>query len=896
MNCHPIPVLYLDHCHDLSPAFEQTLSNAAVLALTRVADLKSALTKLADEKFEAMLVDLEYNQNSDTLAKIHQAVPLLALVLVADATDEPKAIQAAHTGASDYLIRDHCDHVTLTHLIHSAIERQHLAESLRDSEDRYQKLVEVSPEGIAIHQHGKFVFVNPAAVKLLGASSPQEIVGKPILQVVVPGFHNVVLERNRQLANGNEIPALEEKFIRMDGSTFDVQVVATPITFRGEPATQVLVHDITERKIAEQELRASEERFRTLNELAPIGIFLTDPEGKTTYTNRRWQAILGMSPEECLGHYWCEIAHAEDSERLHRQVDHALELGQEFNGEFRIRTQQGETRWVKMNSIALRDADAKLAGRIGTIEDITQQKQNERKLQALTNIGSALRVAETRAQMLPMILNQLMDLVHSTGALFAMRDPTSDDVTIELALGTSQSLTGLRVPAGEGMFASVISNGKPYTNELESPNHPRGSKPVAYAPLSAQGEIIGVLSVSRTENSYTPEELEMLIAIAGISADAIQRALLHEQTETRLRQLTSLRNIDHAINSSLDLRVTLDVLIDQVISQLKTDAACIMLLKPKSPVLEFIAGKGFRTRSVQKTQVWLGQNYVGHVALNRKTIAIRDYRSSQHAAETTPNFATMMETERFIGYCAVPLVAKGQVKGVLEIFQRAPLNQDAEWLAFLEALAGQAAIAIDNASLFDGLQQANIEMMAAYDATIEGWSRALDLRDHETEGHSTRVTELTLELARQFGMSDPELVHIRRGALLHDIGKMGVPDSILRKPSALNDEELTYMRRHPELAFQLLSPIEYLRPALDIPLCHHEKWDGTGYPQGLKGEAIPLVARIFAVVDVWDALTSDRPYRPAWSSEQARAYIRAQAGKHFDPRVVEMFLKLANRV
>jgi len=184
----------------------------------------------------------------------------------------------------------------------------------------------------------------------------------------------------------------------------------------------------------------------------------------------------------------------------------------------------------------------------------------------------------------------------------------------------------------------------------------------------------------------------------------------------------------------------------------------------------------------------------------------------------------------------------------------------------------------------------------AYDETIEGWSRAMDLRDEETEGHSRRVTELTLRLANIMMIKPEELLQIRRGALIHDIGKIGIPDSILRKPGPLTDEEWVIMRRHPQLAHDMLAPIIYLRLAIDIPWCHHEKWDGTGYPRGLKGDEIPLAARIFAVVDVWDALCSDRPYRKAWPVDKVRSYIQEQAGKYFDPRIVESFLKELSRV
>ncbi len=204
------------------------------------------------------------------------------------------------------------------------------------------------------------------------------------------------------------------------------------------------------------------------------------------------------------------------------------------------------------------------------------------------------------------------------------------------------------------------------------------------------------------------------------------------------------------------------------------------------------------------------------------------------------------------------------------MFQRSRLDPDAEWLDFLESMARQAAIAIDHAYLFNDLQRSNRELVLAYDTTIEGWSRALDLRDKETEGHSKRVTEMVLTLARSLQVAEADLPHVRRGALLHDIGKMGVPDHILLKAGPLTEEEWVVMRMHPVYAYELLSPIAYLQQALDIPYCHHEKWDGSGYPRGLRGEQIPLAARIFALADVYDALSSG----PALSARRGSAEIR----------------------
>jgi putative nucleotidyltransferase with HDIG domain len=240
----------------------------------------------------------------------------------------------------------------------------------------------------------------------------------------------------------------------------------------------------------------------------------------------------------------------------------------------------------------------------------------------------------------------------------------------------------------------------------------------------------------------------------------------------------------------------------------------------------------------------------------------------------------------------VPLLYAGNLLGVLDVSDLAPSSRtfsEAD-IRLLTLFAGQAASAIANARLFEDLKKSNINITSAYDTTIEGWSRAMDLRDHETEGHTLRVTDLTLKLARGMNLNESQLTHIRRGALLHDIGKMGVPDAILLKEGDLSAEEWAIMRKHPQLAYEMLSSIEYLHEALDIPSNHHEKWDGTGYPRGLKGEAIPLAARIFAVVDVWDAIRSDRPYRKGWETEKAIEYIKSQSGTHFDPAMVEAFL------
>lgn len=373
--------------------------------------------------------------------------------------------------------------------------------------------------------------------------------------------------------------------------------------------------------------------------------------------------------------------------------------------------------------------------------------------------------------------------------------------------------------------------------------------------------------------------------------DITRYKLSEEKIKRQFDQLAALRTIDLAITSGLDLNSTLSVILDHVRLQLNIDAACILLLDEHTQFLEFAAGIGFNTSALQHTRLRAGEEYAGKSIAERKVFYIPDLQSRQTAFLRSPFLAQ----ENFVAYYAVPLYAKGQAVGVLEIFHRALLDADVEWLNYMNMLAGQAAIAIDNAMLFKNLQTANYELTLAYDKTIEGWSRAINLRNKETEEHSRRVTDLTYKLASQIGIAQPELGHICRGAMLHDLGKVAIPDSILLKPGPLNEEEWIIMRRHPLIAVELLASIEHLAPALDIPRSHHEKWNGMGYPDRLAGEDIPLAARLFAVVDVYDALTSDRPYRSAWSQTETMNYIKDQSGIHFDPQVVPAFIEMINR-
>ena len=526
-----------------------------------------------------------------------------------------------------------------------------------------------------------------------------------------------------------------------------------------------------------------------------------------------------------------------------------------------------------------------------------ERRERERELEAIALVSSKLRMAKTLDEMLAYLLDQALALVEADAGSIWLYDSSREVIELKTKRGWNEEYMGSSYPLGEGIPGLVVKLGQEIVaREFRSISNvadenrnqiPEGGGG-ACVPLHAEESIVGVMFINvKLPRELAKAEIRILNALAEIGGNSIHRMYLHEQTVKQLERLAALRSIDVAISSVFDLQITLTILINEVIKQLNVDAASVLLIPAGGGQLEYVAGQGFFTRKIESTNLRIGDGHASRAVIDRHIIEIPDL--ANHGGKFMR--AQLLAEEGFVSYYAVPLIAKGDVKGVLEIFHRSRLNPDREWLDFLETLGGQTAIAIENSILFQDLQRTNFELALAYDATIEGWSRALDLRDRETEGHTQRVTDLTLKLARRMGLSEERLTLIRRGTLLHDIGKMGIPDYILLKPEELTEAEQQIMRQHPQLAYDMLEPIAYLRDALNIPYCHHEKWDGTGYPNGLSGTQIPLEARLFAIVDVWDAITTDRPYRKGWPRKKALKYIHEQSGKYFDPQMVEIFLQ-----
>jgi len=502
------------------------------------------------------------------------------------------------------------------------------------------------------------------------------------------------------------------------------------------------------------------------------------------------------------------------------------------------------------------------------------------------------------------LYEQVQSLFDLDGFILATYQPAGDVIQVEFAVEGGELLANSEKPTllasdKNSLLSWIVRKksslriGNVEQDSLPFPprRHDMEIRSWLGVPLLVGERVIGALVIqSYRIEAYSQENQRLLELLAHQAAVALENSRLWEDAQMRLSRLISLREIDMAISGSVDLDLTLQVLLGQLLETLDVDAACVLEYKPHQHTLDYVKGVGFRGKSYLNTSVRIGEELAGKAALERKPVHVPDLREAHVNLAKSPFFSQ----EGFVTYLAQPLIAKGELVGVLEVFHRNRLDPDPEWLNFLDALARMAGIAIERLTLYNDLTSSNAELQQAYDATIQGWARAIELRDAGTSKHSQQVVALTMNLARKMGITKDSLIHIRRGAMLHDIGKVAVPDGILLKEGELSDEEWELMKKHPQYAYDMLSSIDYLRQALDIPYCHHERWDGSGYPRGLAGEEIPLAARIFSVVDVWDALQSDRPYRDAWTKDEAVQFLKEQSGKQFDPQIVTAFLNLVS--
>ena len=792
------------------------------------------------------------------------------------------------------------------------ISRKRALEDLKISEENYRTVVENQTEMINKWlPDGTITFVNEAysrfynlpAERILGQKWYQVARGMQVEQVesyfqeilssINPSNPFMMSEHTEEAADGSVhwVNWVDRGIFDEEGNLLEVQAVG---------------RDITQRKQAEEALRASEDKFKYVFDYSIIGKSITYPSGEMQ-VNQAFCDMLGYSKEELEQNKWQEITHPDDI-KLSEDMISRLMSGERDSTRFvkRYLHKDGSIVWTDLSTTIRRDSENHPLYLITAILDITEQIQQKEELNH--RLFDMALLNEAAVQMSTCVSP---DEICKTAIDFMQKHPGWVNVSIILTKEDGRKLDYIESNAQryvgrlqtifeknphDLLIGSILESAfekkktlrcADFDNEPSYEGLIKTMRSGMYTPLMRGGESIGMICIENEEaNAFDQHSEELISIFAEIISNLLQKITLILETEKQLNRIETLRMIDQAITSSTDLGMVVDVFLDQCIRQLNVDSVSIFNFNPNTYDLELVKQKDTIDLPESNEIINIGESALGSVVRKRVLLHISDL-----SAENSERMKKLLR-KGVEDYYALPLITKGEIKGVMEVYNRSRINPDKEWLSFLNILSNQAAIAIENVKLYDNLQKNNLELLMAYDETLEGWSKALDLRDSETEGHTRRVVDLSLKLAKALDISESDYLQIRRGALLHDIGKIGVPDDILRKPGKLTDDEWEIMRKHPEYAFAIISPIEYLRSALDIPYCHHEKWDGTGYPRGLKEREIPLTARLFAVIDVFDALISDRPYRKAWTKERAIEYIRTESGTHFDPEVVTTFLAM----
>ncbi|MBI4789695.1 MAG: GAF domain-containing protein [Chloroflexi bacterium] len=821
-----------------------------------------------------------------------------------------------------------------------------------ESENRYRYLFENNPQPMLLYDLDTLAImeVNEALVQSYGYSR-EEFLAMTIKDIRPPEDIPALLENIAQTVTTIDDSG-KGRHRKKDGSLIDVEITSHTFDYSGKPARLVLINDVTERNHAEREILQRNAALAALNQVGQaMGKLATQDEileviyenighvldnrnlyialydearrqiafpiytiegerrsvasrafgnGLTEYIIRTKQPLLIRSEvKENLE----KLGIATLGQRSHSLLSVPMLAEGQIIGVITIQDYHRAMVYDTAHLELLSTFAAQAAIAIVNARLYAAEQQRAHELRALTAIGQRLTGVLDLATVLRDLLDETAQIVPGHALAIMLFDAAREELWIETARGyLGETWRDFRVRLGEGVTGRVAAMRQPALIR-DAANDPHwlgiGDMPLSRSelavPLVSRNRLVGVINVeSKRPAAFDEHHLTLLTAIADHAAIAIENAQLFEREQARVEELGALYSLARTLADSRELDNVLQSIARGAVETIHVTFARIFLVEGNELVIRFVYP--FR---VLDCDLQLGRREAldTHPYLHRLLRQNEPVALSQDALDLTAAERELLLLDFVKTVCLVPFRIGAHVGGLLMLGEvrnpnREPFNADKLRLA--RSIGDQAASAIQRVLLFQQTVRDAEELAHAYDATIEGWSRALDLRDKETQGHTQRVTELTVRLARVFGMNDDLLVHVQRGALLHDIGKMGIPDAILLKPGPLTDIEWVIMRQHPTIAYELLAPIAYLQPALDIPYCHHEKWDGTGYPRGLRGEEIPLAARVFMVVDVWDALRSDRPYRSAWSAEKACQHILSLAGTHFSHEIVELFLDVVS--
>ena len=666
----------------------------------------------------------------------------------------------------------------------------------------------------------------------------------------------------------------------------------------GVDSIKAIIQQALARQKTDTAVRESQKELSRLVSNLPGFIYrcLNDQNWSMEYLSRGCEKITGYKPEDIISGNkitYEQIIHPDDRKIVRQSIHKAVDKGEQYQLEYRIQTADGKEKWVweQGNKIFSIKDSVKLEG---FITDITDKKMREFQMRLIMRIGAIQRSSVRYQDYSRMIMEEIREFYKSESAALLFLTKPEGTVRVKTADGKWEPLLGGEFNIRDYLCYQAIKdnqiifhNIKDGSGDLCPDFLDYSSQYIAFIPISTQNNKFGLIVLGK-EYPFLETDQEVFETISDMLASAIERTDLYEKIERQLKRLESLHAIDQAITSIFDIKVIFKIIIDQMNKELGADAVDILVLNSASNMLECASMSGFfADEVVRNTKLPLTTSIAGKVLLENKKISV-----SNLDEEPLLFVRNKLHSEKFKAYYAYPLSVKGEVVGVIETFFRKPFYPDQDWLGFFEALVTQAAVAYDSYRKYADLQRVQQNMASSFRSTLETWSKSLELHQIESHDHIRRVTDQTLQLSREMGIDEQEMPDIERGALLHDIGKIGIMDNILQKKGTLTEVEWVEIKRHPQIARDLLSNVKMLENAMDIPYCHHENWDGSGYPQGLKGEEIPLPARIFAVVETFDALTSSKPYRKAWSKSEAIKYLTDEKGKKFDPEIIDRFLKI----